>query len=57
MPAILPIAGARSEARVRENCETVELSTDEMKEIKSILDRFPIVGDGYPDAAQRLAEY
>jgi pyridoxine 4-dehydrogenase len=57
MPCILPIAGARSEERVRENCETVELSADEIREIKSILDSFPVAGARYPERASKLAEY
>ncbi|KAE9374281.1 Aldo/keto reductase [Stipitochalara longipes BDJ] len=57
MPWILPIAGARSGARIRENCETVKLSEDEVMEIKSILDSFPVAGARYPERTSRLAEY
>jgi pyridoxine 4-dehydrogenase len=57
MPHILPIAGARSEARIRENCETIELSADELREIKSILDSFPVAGARYPERTSKLAEY
>jgi pyridoxine 4-dehydrogenase len=57
MPSILPIAGARSEARIRENCETVELSADELREIKSILDSFPVAGARSPERTSKLAEY
>jgi pyridoxine 4-dehydrogenase len=57
MPTILPIAGARSEARVRENCETVKFLSDELEEIKSILDSFPVAGSRYPESTKMLAEY
>ncbi|KAN0102832.1 putative aldo/keto reductase [Hyaloscypha variabilis] len=57
MPWILPIAGARSGARIRENCETVEFSEHELMEIKSILDSFPVAGARYPERTSRLAEY
>jgi len=57
MPHILPIPGARSEARIRENCETIELSADELREIKSILDSFPVAGARYPERTSKLAEY
>ena len=57
MPFTLPVAGARSEARVEENCEDVELTEKDLKEISNILDSFPVAGDRYPAAAAKLAEY
>ena len=57
MPWILPIAGARSGARIRENCDTVDLSQAELMEINSILERFPVAGARYPERTGKLAEY
>ena len=57
MPAILPVAGARSESRVRENCQDIQLSKEELEEIYSILAGFPVAGERYPAVAARLTEY
>jgi len=57
MPAILPVAGARSESRVRENCQDIQLSKEELEEIYSILASFPVAGERYPAVAARLTEY
>jgi pyridoxine 4-dehydrogenase len=57
MPVIIPLAGARSEARVKENCEDVVLGDDEAKEIDAILKSFPVAGERYPAAAAGLLEY
>jgi len=57
IPWIVPIAGARSGARIRENCDTVELSENELMAIKSILESFPVAGARYPERVSRLAEY
>jgi pyridoxine 4-dehydrogenase len=57
MPFILPVAGARSETRVRENCVNVDLSKEELKEIDDILESFPVAGGRYPAAAAKLTEY
>ena len=57
MPHMFPVAGARSEARVRENCTTIDLVGTDMKEIEVILNTFPEVGARYPGAGAELAEY
>ncbi|KAE8446620.1 hypothetical protein EG329_011813 [Mollisiaceae sp. DMI_Dod_QoI] len=56
-PWIVPIAGARTEARIKENCVEVQLTDEELKEINAILKNFPIVGERYPAAAAKHAEY
>lgn len=57
MPVIIPLAGARSEARVKENCEDVTLTDSEAKEIDDILGSFPVAGARYPAVAATLLEY
>ncbi|TVY50657.1 Pyridoxal reductase [Lachnellula cervina] len=57
MPVIVPLAGARSEARVKENCEDVTLTDSEAKEIDDILGSFPVAGARYPAVAATLLEY
>ncbi|RAK73028.1 aldo/keto reductase family protein [Aspergillus fijiensis CBS 313.89] len=57
MPVIVPIPGARSEARVLENVQDVELTEDELEEIEVILKKYPVAGARYPPAAARLNEY
>ena len=57
MPLFVPVAGARSEERVKENATEVSLSEFEFAAIKRILDSFPIVGGRYPAAAAGLTEY
>jgi pyridoxine 4-dehydrogenase len=56
MPFLVPIAGARSEQRVKENCKDVLLVEEDLKEIENILERFPVTGARYP-ATAKLAEY
>jgi pyridoxine 4-dehydrogenase len=57
MSFMLPVAGARSESKVEENCKDVELTEKDMKEINDILERFPVAGGRYPAAAAKLTEY
>jgi pyridoxine 4-dehydrogenase len=57
MPVILPIAGARSAQRVRENCNAIELDEADLAKINQLLVSFPIVGDRFPGAGAKLAEY
>lgn len=57
MPVFVPVAGARSENRVRENAVNVHLSDDGFTAIKTILDSFPVAGHRYPPAAAQLTEY
>lgn len=46
-PQIIPIPGATTAERVEENSQQIEFSEDELKEIKSILDKCQIVGGRY----------
>jgi pyridoxine 4-dehydrogenase len=39
MPVIVPVAGARSEERVAENATGVDLSSADLEEIRSVLDK------------------
>ena len=48
MPAIIPIPGATTAARVEENSKLVEISEEEMKEIDETLGKFKTAGDRYP---------
>jgi hypothetical protein len=41
----------------KENATGVDLSSADLEEIRSILDKFPVVGDRYPPAAAKLTEY
>ena len=54
MPVIVPIAGARSEERVRQNAVDVEITDDDFRAIDKILKSFPV--EGYrtmPSMAER----
>ncbi len=48
MPVFIPIPGATSEVRVRENCVEVELTAEDLAAIDNILARFTVVGERYP---------
>ena len=54
MPTIIPIPGATTAERVKENATGVELSAEEMKEIDEILSRAEIVGDRYHSFGMKL---
>jgi len=54
MPEIIPIPGATTVERVRENSTEVELTDEEMKEIDSILARCEVVGDRYHAFGMKL---
>lgn len=41
---MVPIAGARSEERVRENAMAVELTDEDLRRIDEILEMFPVEG-------------
>ncbi|KAF8862080.1 Aldo/keto reductase [Acephala macrosclerotiorum] len=56
-PWIVPIAGSSQEARTKENYVEVELTDEELKDISKILESFPVVGERYPGAAAKYAEY
>ena len=47
MPRIIPIPGASSPERLRENATVVDLAEEDMAEIERILASFPVAGDRY----------
>ncbi|KAK1761727.1 NADP-dependent oxidoreductase domain-containing protein [Phialemonium atrogriseum] len=54
---IIPVAGARSGERVKENAETVNLSEEELGAIAAILESFPVYGTRYPAPGMKLVEF
>ncbi|TDZ35865.1 Pyridoxal reductase [Colletotrichum trifolii] len=50
----VPIPGARSDARVVENCQDVELDDRDMEEIRGIIDTMPIAGERYGGKHEEL---
>jgi pyridoxine 4-dehydrogenase len=55
MPTIIPIPGATTSDRVKENMQPAKLDESDMKELAAILDKFPIVGDRYSKEAMHLS--
>ena len=56
-PVIVPVFGARSEARIKENVLDVDFTAEDLKQINAILGSFPVSGNRYPPAAAKLTEY
>lgn len=56
MPVFIPIPGATTAERVEENSVDVELSDNDIKEIDSLLEKIPVEGGRYPEAASGLLE-
>ncbi|KAI9814394.1 MAG: Pyridoxine 4-dehydrogenase [Pycnora praestabilis] len=52
MPTIIPIPGATTEERIKENHHDVELSEEDMEQINKILKNSEVLGDRYPAALQ-----
>ncbi|KAF2736684.1 Aldo/keto reductase [Polyplosphaeria fusca] len=50
MPLFVPIPGATTEARVRENAQLHQLTAEELNEIGTILKKFEVVGRRYPES-------
>lgn len=50
LPLIIPIPGATTDTRVRENAKEYELTAAELSKIDAILAKYTIVGRRYPDA-------
>jgi len=48
MPEIIPIPGATTVERVKENVVEVEVTESEVKDIDDILAKFDVAGDRYP---------
>lgn len=55
-PKIIPIPGTTTAERVKENSGAVELTMDEMKEIKTICESVEIKGDRYHAAGMKLTD-
>lgn len=51
LPAVIPIPGATTKARVEENAVVIELSEEEMKAINDIVHSFEVSGTRYPQGA------
>lgn len=49
LPTIIPIPGATTEARVRENAQEWDFTKEELSEIDDILAKFKVSGNRYPD--------
>lgn len=52
MPTIIPIPGATTAARVKENSKLIDITDEEMAEIDAILANFTTAGERYPAAVQ-----
>ncbi len=57
MPKIIPIPGASSIERIRENAVEVDLSEEDMVEIERILKEFPVVGDRYHEHGMHMLDH
>lgn len=53
---IIPIPGATTESRVKENTAPLKLTDEDVSVIQNILDKFPVQGHRYPEAAQGVLE-
>ncbi len=49
MPTIIPIPGASTIERIRENAVEIELTEEDMAEIEKIMKEFPPVGERYDE--------
>ena len=54
MPVVIPIPGASSVERVKENSTKVELSMKEVEEINAAASSFTVLGDRYGGHGARL---
>lgn len=49
LPTIIPIPGATTVARVKENAKLIQLQEDEVKMLDTIVQSFDVAGPRYPD--------
>jgi pyridoxine 4-dehydrogenase len=56
MPQFIPIPGATTAERVKENFATVELSSGDLKEIDEVLAGFTTAGEQYPKRFMHLID-
>ena len=54
MPQVIPIPGATTAEKVRENGVEVELTEEDLREIERILEEFQVVGDRYHSFGMKL---
>lgn len=54
LPVLIPIPGATTPARIRENAVEVELSVNDVKELDSLVESIEVVGGRYPDGLAAL---
>ena len=56
MPKIVPIPGATTAVRVKENAVEIELTGGEMKEIDTILASYKVIGDRYHPEGMKMVD-
>lgn len=56
LPVILPIPGATTEARIKENTTQVSLSKVDVDAIDDILKKFPVKGERYPPGVMEMCD-
>jgi pyridoxine 4-dehydrogenase len=54
---VVPIPGASSQERVKENCADLNLTKEDLADVNAILERFSIAGDRYPPGGMKHVEY
>jgi pyridoxine 4-dehydrogenase len=57
MPYIVPIAGTKSEARLQDNLQEINLTEEDLEALNAVLEKYPVVGARYPLGGAKLAEY
>ncbi|KAJ4404841.1 hypothetical protein N0V91_005576 [Didymella pomorum] len=55
MPTLIPIPGATTSERVKENMKPAKLDESDMKELAQILEKFPITGERYGKESNALS--
>lgn len=56
MPTVIPIPGTTSSSRLEENMKDVQLTEEELKKIDEILKSTTIIGNRYPEGANKFSE-
>lgn len=54
LPQIVPIPGATTAERIKENMKPAQLSEDDMAALAEILKKFPVQGERYNEAAMQF---
>lgn len=55
MPTLIPIPGATTSERVKENAKPARLDDSDMKELEQILAKFPVTGERYGKESNALS--